>query len=229
MGTKAAAHYRRQIRARRSERRPPAAGTPSPNRRRDHSDADFDRIFEERIAEADEFYRAVVSARTLSDDAQRVQRQALRRAAVVASSSTTTTCATGWRAIPAQPPPPPERRNGRNNDWTHLYNADVISMPDKWEYPWYAAWDLAFHCVPLALVDPDFAKEQLILLLREWYMHPNGQLPAYEWAFSDVNPPVHAWAAWRVYKIEQRSRGARATATSSSASFTSCCSTSPGG
>ena len=97
--------------------------------------------------------------------------------------------------------------HGRNSDWTHLYNADVISMPDKWEYPWYAAWDLAFHCIPLALVDPDFAKEQLMLLLREWYMHPNGQIPAYEWAFSDVNPPVHAWAAWRVYKIDKKRRG----------------------
>ena len=108
---------------------------------------------------------------------------------------------------PAQPPPPPERRRGRNREWTHLYNGDVISMPDKWEYPWYAAWDLAFHCLPLALVDPDFAKEQLVLLLREWYMHPNGQLPAYEWNFGDVNPPVHAWAAWRVYKIDKRLRG----------------------
>src|SRR5262249_18700495 len=108
---------------------------------------------------------------------------------------------------PAGPPPPPERRTGRNSQWAHIYNDDIISMPDKWEYPWYAAWDLAFHCVPLALVDPDFAKEQLILLLREWYMHPNGQLPAYEWALGDVNPPVHAWAAWRVYKIEKKRRG----------------------
>jgi len=108
---------------------------------------------------------------------------------------------------PAGPRPPDERWHGRNKDWTHLYNDDVISMPDKWEYPWYAAWDLAFHCIPIALIDPDFAKEQLILLLREWYMHPNGQLPAYEWAFGDVNPPVHAWAAWRVYKIERRVRG----------------------
>ena len=108
--------------------------------------------------------------------------------------------------LPARKPPD-ERWKGRNKDWTHLYNDDIISMPDKWEYPWYAAWDLAFHCIPLALVDPDFAKEQLILLLREWYMHPNGQLPAYEWAFGDVNPPVHAWAAWRVYKIERRVRG----------------------
>jgi len=100
--------------------------------------------------------------------------------------------------------PPVERKNGRNHDWQHLYNADVISMPDKWEYPWYAAWDLAFHCIPLALVDPDFAKEQLVLMLREWYMHPNGQIPAYEWAYGDVNPPVHAWACWRVYKIDKK-------------------------
>ena len=105
------------------------------------------------------------------------------------------------------PEPPPEREHGRNADWTHLYNADVLSMPDTWEYPWYAAWDLAFHCIPLALVDPTFAKEQLVLMLREWYMHPNGQIPAYEWAFGDVNPPVHAWAAWRVYKIEQKRKG----------------------
>jgi hypothetical protein len=96
---------------------------------------------------------------------------------------------------PAGPEPPAERLRGRNSEWTHLYNADVISMPDTWEYPWYAAWDLAFHCIPLALVDAEFAKEQLLLMLREWYMHPNGQLPAYEWAFGDVNPPVHAWAA----------------------------------
>ncbi|MGC1290249.1 MAG: hypothetical protein WA855_03110, partial [Candidatus Acidiferrales bacterium] len=108
---------------------------------------------------------------------------------------------------PTQPPPPPERLHGRNHQWVHLYNADVISMPDKWEYPWYASWDLAFHCVAMATIDPDFAKEQLILLLREWYMHPNGQIPAYEWNFSNANPPVHAWAAWRVYKIEGRIRG----------------------
>jgi hypothetical protein len=103
---------------------------------------------------------------------------------------------------PGQPPPPPERLHGRNADWTHLDNHDVISMPDVWEYPWYAAWDLAFHCVPLAHVDPELAKEQLVLLCREWYMHPNGQLPAYEWSFGDVNPPVHAWAALRVFEID---------------------------
>ena len=108
---------------------------------------------------------------------------------------------------PLQPEPPRSRRYGRNADWPHLNNADIISMPDKWEYPWYASWDLAFHCVTLALVDPDFAKDQLILLTREWYMHPNGQLPAYEWAFGDVNPPVHAWAAWRVYQMDREQRG----------------------
>ncbi len=113
-------------------------------------------------------------------------------------------------------------------EWRHLGNADVISMPDDWEYPWYAAWDLAFHMVPLALVDPEFAKEQLVLLCREWYMHPNGQLPAYEWAFGDVNPPVHAWAACGSTRSTPSATGA-ATASSSSGSSTSCCSTSPGG
>ncbi|HEU0005917.1 MAG TPA: glucosidase, partial [Terriglobia bacterium] len=113
---------------------------------------------------------------------------------------------------PAQPVPPKSRKRGRNADWHHLFNRDVISMPDKWEYPWYAAWDLAFHCVPLALIDPEFAKEQLVLMTREWYMHPNGQLPAYEWAFGDVNPPVHAWAAWRVYKIDKKRQGKGDTA-----------------
>jgi hypothetical protein len=107
----------------------------------------------------------------------------------------------------AQPAPPPERRAGRNCDWVHLNNADIISMPDKWEYPWYAAWDLAFHCVTFALMDPEFAKGQLVLLTREWYMHPNGQLPAYEWAFGDVNPPVHAWATWRVYEMDRALTG----------------------
>ena len=108
----------------------------------------------------------------------------------------------------AQPPPPQERRAGRNREWEHVYTRDIISMPDKWEYPWFAAWDLAFHMVRMAGVDPDFAKQQLTLFLREWYMHPNGQIPAYEFAFGDVNPPVHAWAAWRIYKISD-ARGER--------------------
>jgi hypothetical protein len=108
---------------------------------------------------------------------------------------------------PGQPPPPEPRKHGRNSEWRNLNNADILSMPDKWEYPWYASWDLAFHCIPFALIDAEFAKHQLVLLTREWYMHPNGQIPAYEWAFSDVNPPVHGWAAWRVYQIDRKQNG----------------------
>src|SRR6202790_2600437 len=167
--------------------------------------AGFDGVFATRQQEADEFYASRIP-KELSDDAKLIMRQ---------SFSGMLWCkqfyhyeVRSWLdGDPAGPTPPKARLQGRNKDWTHLYNDDIISMPDKWEYPWYAAWDLAFHCIPLALVDPDFAKEQLILLLREWYMHPNGQLPAYEWAVGDVNPPVHAWAAWRVYKIERRVRG----------------------
>jgi hypothetical protein len=108
---------------------------------------------------------------------------------------------------PGCPLPPAERKRGRNHDWIHLYNDDILSMPDKWEYPWFAAWDLAFHTIPLVMIDPEFAKRQLVLLTREWYMHPNGQIPAYEWAFGDVNPPVQAWAALRVYNIERSMYG----------------------
>jgi hypothetical protein len=166
---------------------------------------EFDQTFTARKKEADEFYSDIVPA-DLSPDAQNVMRQGF--AGLLWSKQFYHYVVEQWLdGDPGQPAPPAERRQGRNHQWTHLYNADVISMPDKWEYPWYAAWDLAFHCVPLALVDPDFAKEQLVLLLREWYMHPNGQLPAYEWAFGDVNPPVHAWAAWRVYKIDKKRRG----------------------
>ncbi len=165
----------------------------------------FDKTFTTRIAEADEFYEGLAQPGA-SADLRRIQRQAF--AGMLWSKQYYHYDVGRWlRGDPASPPPPRERREGRNRQWKHLYNEDVISMPDKWEYPWYAAWDLAFHCIPLALVDPDFAKEQLVLLLREWYMHPNGQLPAYEWNFADVNPPVHAWAAWRVYKIEQKHYG----------------------
>ncbi|HEX8871814.1 MAG TPA: hypothetical protein VF758_03550 [Candidatus Acidoferrum sp.] len=167
--------------------------------------AGFDGMFERRKKEADEFYACRIP-KTLSDDAQEVMRQAY--AGMLWSKQFYHYDVHTWlEGDPAGPAPPEERWHGRNKEWAHVYNDDVISMPDKWEYPWYAAWDLAFHCIPLAIVDPDYAKEQLILLLREWYMHPNGQLPAYEWAFGDVNPPVHAWAAWRVYKIERRMRG----------------------
>jgi hypothetical protein len=165
----------------------------------------FDHIFAERKREADEFYQTVIPA-GLSPDAQNVMRQSF--AGLLWSKQFYHYVVRDWlKGDPAFPPPPAERLEGRNSEWVHLYNADVISMPDKWEYPWYAAWDLAFHCVPLALVDCEFAKQQIILMLREWYMHPNGQLPAYEWALGDVNPPVHAWAAWRVYKIDKKRRG----------------------
>jgi mannosylglycerate hydrolase MGH1-like protein len=202
-GTKAAAHYRlriapgetRSVRLRLSNTPP-------------HGEclgAEFDALFAQRVREADEFYATVIPG-TLDPDGRRVMRQAF--AGLLWSKQFYHYYVRRWlEGDPAFPPPPAERRHGRNHEWLHLYNEDVISMPDKWEYPWYAAWDLAFHCVPLALVDPDFAKGQLVLFLREWYMHPNGQIPAYEWALGDVNPPVHAWAAWRVYKIEKRIRG----------------------
>jgi hypothetical protein len=167
--------------------------------------ASFDTIFAERLREADEFYSTIIP-QDLSSDAKNVMRQGF--AGMLWSKQFYHYVVKDWLdGDPGNPPPPEVRRKGRNREWTHLYNTDVISMPDKWEYPWYAAWDLAFHCIPLAIVDPDFAKEQLTLLLREWYMRPNGQIPAYEWAFGDVNPPVHAWAAWRVYKIDKKRTG----------------------
>jgi hypothetical protein len=167
--------------------------------------ADFDRELGARRREADAFY-ARLQQGIATEDERAVQRQAF--AGMIWSKQYFHYDVPEWLAgDPAQPPPPGDRRRGRNRDWTHLNNADVISMPDKWEYPWYAAWDLAFHCIPLALVDPQFAKDQLVLLTREWYMHPNGQIPAYEWAFGDVNPPVHAWATWRVYQIDRRRSG----------------------
>jgi hypothetical protein len=165
---------------------------------------DFDSIFSKRIEEADEFFEALQS--DIEDaDSRNVQRQAI--AGMIWSKQFFYYDVSEWlKGDPAQIPPPSDRKWGRNRDWGHLNNADIISMPDKWEYPWYAAWDLAFHCIPLALVDPEFAKSQLVLLTREWYMHPNGQLPAYEWAFGDVNPPVHAWAAWRVFQMDRKQR-----------------------
>jgi len=203
VGTKAAANYKLSI----------APGATAAIRLRltnnalkQNAFADFDKIFADRIHEADEFYQTVIP-RDLSPDAQSVMRQSF--GGLLWSKQFYHYVIEQWlEGDPATPKPPAQRVRGRNHQWKHLYNADVISMPDKWEYPWYAAWDLAFHCVPLALVDSEFAKDQLLLMLREWYMHPNGQLPAYEWDFGDVNPPVHAWAAWRVYKIEKKRRGA---------------------
>ncbi len=166
----------------------------------------FESIFALRQVEADDFYTAVQNPH-LSEDERRVQRQAF--AGMLWSKQLYYYDIEQWlKGDPGAPPPPASRWEGRNSQWDHLNNFDVISMPDKWEYPWYAGWDLAFHCLPLVLVDGDFAKRQLELLTREWYMHPNGQLPAYEWAFSDANPPVHAWATWRTYKIDAKQSGA---------------------
>jgi hypothetical protein len=205
-GTKAAAHYvlnipgggERRLRLRLTDRSPDRF-TPSA------FGLQFDQILALRRREADEFFDTVIPS-ALSHDERTVMRQAL--AGLLWSKQFYHYVVKTWlEGDPATPPPPSSRKHGRNSSWLHLYNADVISMPDKWEYPWYASWDLAFHCIPLTLVDPDYAKQQLVLLLREWYMHPNGQLPAYEWSFSDVNPPVHAWAAWRVYKIDKSASG----------------------
>ncbi len=170
----------------------------------------FDSLFTQRIAEADAFYREL--QRDIPDaDARLVQRQAF--AGMIWSKQFFYYDVPEWlKGDEPCPPPPDERKHGRNSEWKHLNNADIISMPDKWEYPWYAAWDLAFHCIPLALIDSEFAKSQLVLLTREWYMHANGQLPAYEWAFGDVNPPVHAWATWRVFQIERKQRRIRNSA-----------------
>ena len=206
-GTKAAARYTIDLAAGGSAelRLRFTNEAPSPARGAPRFDDSFPATFDARMREADEFYAQVIPA-TQSADARAVARQAF--AGLLWSKQFYHYVVKEWLdGDPEQPPPPPERLTGRNADWTHIYNADVLAVPDTWEYPWYAAWDLAFHAVALAVVDADFAKDQLVLLLREWYMHPNGQLPAYEWLFDNVNPPVHAWAALRVYKIEQKRTG----------------------
>jgi len=168
-------------------------------------DDGFDALFAQRIAEADAFYRRVTPF-DMPEDLRRVQRQAF--AGLLWSKQYYHYFVDRWlKGDPGEPPPPEARRQGRNHGWWHLDAADVLAMPDKWEYPWFASWDMAFHCVAFALIDPDFAKQQLLLLTREWYMHPNGQIPAYEWSFGDVNPPVHAWAAIRICQIEQKMSG----------------------
>ncbi|MEO5887852.1 MAG: glucosidase, partial [Anaerolineales bacterium] len=167
--------------------------------------ASFEKNFADRLAEANEFYADIQPA-SLTEDERRVQRQAF--AGMLWSKQFYHFNVEEWlKGDPAQPAPPADRKRGRNREWRHMHAEDILSMPDKWEYPWFAAWDLAFHCIPLAVLDSEFAKEQLLLLGREWYQHPNGQVPAYEWTFSDVNPPVLAWAAWRVYKIDQKQQG----------------------
>jgi len=165
---------------------------------------EFEEVFKQRVREADEFYSQFAPDSPQSDVIS-VQRQAF--AGLLWNKQYYNYELDTWLNGDPGQPPPESRKKGRNADWKYLFNRDVISMPDKWEYPWYASWDLAFHCVPFAMIDPDFAKKQLILFTREWYMHPNGQLPAYEWNLGDVNPPVHAWAALKVYQIEKERTG----------------------
>jgi mannosylglycerate hydrolase MGH1-like protein len=204
-GTKAAAHYVLDL----------APGASQTIRMRlcdrDLGSADaafgdaFSALLAQREAEADVFY-AGVTPFALAQERRHVQRQAF--AGLLWTKQYYQYIVRDWLSgDPLQPPPPASRFNGRNHDWRNLYSDDILSMPDNWEYPWFAAWDLAFHVIPLSLIDPDFAKRQLLLLTREWYMHPNGQIPAYEWAFSDVNPPVQAWAAMRIYQIEGKMTG----------------------
>ncbi|HET8891712.1 MAG TPA: glucosidase [Candidatus Angelobacter sp.] len=207
-GTKAAIHYKLTV---------PAGGEVTVNLRLQKSGtaikpaqalgAEFKKTFAQRKLEADEFYATVIPA-TADVDTQNIMRQSF--AGLLWSKQYYHYVVRDWlNGDPTMPQPPEGRKNGRNHAWGQIYNADIISMPDKWEYPWYAAWDLAFHCVSLALVDCEFAKDQLLLMLREWYMHPNGQIPAYEWAFGDVNPPVHAWAAYQVFLIDRARNGGK--------------------
>ena len=207
-GTKAAAHFpveippsgKYELRLRLTDQAPASGLTPAAA-----FGKGFDDVFAQRQNEADDFY-AQISRHPMSDDAKHVSRQAL--AGLLWNKECYHYEVARWLdGDPTQPAPPPERLSGRNHNWKHLYNSDVISMPDKWEYPWYASWDLAFHCIAMALIDPEYAKSQLSLFLREWYMHPNGKLPAYEWSFDDENPPVFASAAMRVYQIDRRLSG----------------------
>jgi len=191
-GTKSAAHYSMRI---------PAGGSVTIDVRLCDSSSGTrkaaDKLISQRIKEADAFYETIVEKDKVH---AQIQRQA--HAGLLWTKQFYQYVVQDWlQGDPAFPPPPEARWNGRNRSWRHLFARDILSMPDKWEYPWFAAWDTAFHMLPFAETDPDFAKDQMLLFLREWYMHPNGQIPAYEWKFSDVNPPVHAWACWRIYKI----------------------------
>ena len=201
IGTKAAARYTRTLQ--------PGESVTIRLRFANYSNhqpfADFDEVFTQRIREADEFYADLQTA-TVDPELRTIQRQAY--AGMLWSKQFYYYNVNEWlNGDPALPKLKGTRRQGRNAGWRHMYTANILSMPDTWEYPWFAAWDLAFHCVPLARLDPDFAKRQLAVILREYYMHPNGQLPAYEWSFSDVNPPVHAWATWKVYEIDKEMNG----------------------
>jgi hypothetical protein len=202
-GTKAAMNYERLI---------PGGGSVTVRLRLSNTPgtnafADFDRVFEDRIRETDEFY-AGLQKDMKDEDEKLIQRQAF--AGMLWNKQLYIYNVEQWLdGDERQPPPPLSRKKGRNHKWRHLKNSNIISMPDKWEYPWYAAWDLAFHCVMFASIDPDFAKHQLSLMVHDWYMHPNGKIPAYEWSFDDANPPVHAWASYRVYEIEKQMNGGK--------------------
>jgi len=202
-GTKAAAIYELEI---------PAGGQAQVYFRMQHHSGEnpltsCQEILKKRKEEADEFYQDL-QQKVIQEDHKSIQRQAF--AGLLWSKQFYYYDVNRWlEGDPGRYSPPQERKKGRNHSWTHLQNFDIISMPDKWEYPWYAAWDLAFHCIPLARIDAEFAKNQLLLLLNEWYMHPNGQMPAYEWNFSDVNPPVHAYAVQRVYQIDKKINGGK--------------------
>jgi hypothetical protein len=173
--------------------------------KKEHPFSDFESTFHKRLEEADVFYDDI-HGKNKNEEYRNVQRQSL--SGLLWSKQYYNYNIEDWlKGDKTMPSPPESRLHGRNNDWKYLDNADIISMPDKWEYPWYASWDLAFHCVTMSLVDVQFAKSQLILIMREWYMQPDGQIPAYEWSFSDANPPVHAWAALKVYQIEQKKTG----------------------
>lgn len=202
-GTKAAAIYKLNI---------PAGGFQTVKLRLQHQKSEnplsvCENCIDRRKIEADDFYE-ILQKDIIDQDLRNIQRQAY--AGMLWSKQFYYYDVERWlEGDPGRYKPPEERKTGRNGNWKHLQNYDIISMPDKWEYPWYAAWDLAFHCIPLARLDSEFAKNQLLLLLNEWYMHPSGQIPAYEWNFSDVNPPVHAWAVVRVYQIDRKKNGGK--------------------
>jgi hypothetical protein len=226
-GTKVAAHYRltvnpgacQVIRLRLSDVAP-AARTQTNGEGADPFDGHFEQVLQARKREADEFYATVIPT-SLNADAANVMRQAL--AGMLWSKQFYHYDVDKWLEERGSDPFKPTRKIApRNDSWHHMYNGDVISMPDKWEYPWYAAWDLAFHVLALTLVDADFGKQQLKLMLRERYMHPNGQTPAYEWNLGDVNPPVHAWSTIFTYRLEQAGKGGE-TRNGSRATFRSCC------
>jgi len=203
IGTKSAAHYSLHVAA--GETQQVKLRLSNQSALNDPLGTEFDQVFHTRKEEADKFYHQL-SPFIATQDLENVQRQAF--AGMMWGKQYYLYDVNTWlKGDPNTLTPPPNRKRGRNQHWHHLDSQDVLSMPDTWEYPWFAAWDTAFHCIPLAMIDPEFAKQQLDVMTREWYMHPNGQLPAYEWAFGDVNPPVHAWATWRVYKIEKKMTG----------------------